>query len=720
MKDLNFNYNCYEKCSHYYYFNELNEYNCIDNCQGNINKLIENKKKCIDKCENDDTYQYEYKNKCYQKCPKGTRKNDKSFSCIVIGGNDNLNIVIDSLINSENNYNNTHTEIQDIIFEKIKEFMKDRFNFTDIDKGNDFIYNYEKTSYIISSTSNQKKNNDSNISTIDLGECENKLKEKYNISTNDSLYIFKTDIFIEYIRKVEYSVYYIFPPNNLTRLNLDICKDMKIDMFIPIEIPNNESYKYNISSNYYNDICTLTNETKAGKILKDRQNEYKINNISVCEENCEFTEYDTISKKAKCSCFTKLEMPIISQIKVDKEKLFSNFKNIKNIANFQIFKCIYLLFDTKNILQNIANYIIIILFLISIISIIIFICYDSKKIKKIITKNSPKKKKIKLKEKKKKKATTNNEIRIANNIFMKKNNRLKENRYKKNQIFLNLNTSNLNSHKSFINNNSHRNKNKKILSLRKLTTKNKTQNLGNKNKRFKKKKRKSSKSSKFNDNEMNSLNYKDAKTKDKRNYFQYYLSLLKTKHFLIFSFCQFKDFNSKSIKVYIFFFTFTINYFISALFYSDNTMNKIYVDDGSFDFTYQLPQMVYSLILSSFLKILLNILGLYEKNIISYKHDKKRTINKKKFLFYIRLKIGLFFIITYILLLVFWVYIGCFCAVYKSTQIHLLIDVSSSFGLSFISPFFIYLLPGIFRMQSLKKNVNRPLLFKFSKLLQHF
>ena len=77
-----------------------------------------------------------------------------------------------------------------------------------------------------------------------------------------------------------------------------------------------------------------------------------------------------------------------------------------------------------------------------------------------------------------------------------------------------------------------------------------------------------------------------------------------------------------------------------------------------------------------------------------------------------------FFIITYIFLAFIWIYLGCFCAVYKNTQIHLLLDVSSSFGLSFISPIFIYLLPGILRIPSLKSKSNRSFCFKIGKLLQ--
>ena len=48
------------------------------------------------------------------------------------------------------------------------------------------------------------------------------------------------------------------------------------------------------------------------------------------------------------------------------------------------------------------------------------------------------------------------------------------------------------------------------------------------------------KNNNYNDSEMNSLNYDDAKKHDKRNYCQYYISLLRTNHILIFFFAKIK------------------------------------------------------------------------------------------------------------------------------------------------------------------------------------
>ena len=227
----------------------------------------------------------------------------------------------------------------------------------------------------------------------------------------------------------------------------------------------------------------------------------------------------------------------------------------------------------------------------------------------------------------------------------------------------------------------------------------------------------------YNDFELNELEYDDALKKDNRTFLKLYISFLKTYHLLIFSFFTINDYNSYSIKIFIFFFTFSMNLVTSAMFYSDETMHKIYIDKGEFDYTYQLPQMFYSYIISTLLENILNHLGLYEQDVVEFKKDIINMKNKIKVLIKIKTKIILFFIIDYILLVLFWLYLGCFCYVYKNTQVHLLIDVLSSFTLSFISPFFIILFSSFIRKISLKnkdKNKMKSILFKFSNFLLNF
>ena len=72
---------------------------------------------------------------------------------------------------------------------------------------------------------------------------------------------------------------------------------------------------------------------------------------------------------------------------------------------------------------------------------------------------------------------------------------------------------------------------------------------------------------KLHDIEMNSLSYQNALIYDKRTYCQYYISLIRTKNNLIFSFCYNNDYNSKILKIDLFFISFTLFFTINALFF---------------------------------------------------------------------------------------------------------------------------------------------------------
>ena len=97
---------------------------------------------------------------------------------------------------------------------------------------------------------------------------------------------------------------------------------------------------------------------------------------------------------------------------------------------------------------------------------------------------------------------------------------------------------------------------------------------------------------KYNDKELNDLEYKQALKFDNRTYFDYYFSLLKTKH-MIFIVINKNDYNSQMIKIYLCFFNFGLCYIVNALFFSDETMHQIYQDGGDFNFIYQLPQNIF-------------------------------------------------------------------------------------------------------------------------------
>ena len=228
----------------------------------------------------------------------------------------------------------------------------------------------------------------------------------------------------------------------------------------------------------------------------------------------------------------------------------------------------------------------------------------------------------------------------------------------------------------------------------------------------------------FNDSEKNSFTYELALKYDRRTFIEFYISLLKTNHLFIFSFFYNNDYNSKLIKIDLFFINFIINYAINALFFNDNTMHKIYEDEGSFNFIYQLPQIIYSTLVSMALGLLLQLLALPENDILEYKKDKnKNNLDERKSKLYDKIKIKFvsYFIASFIFLLFFWYYLSMFCAIYINTQRHLINDSLISFGLSLIYPFGIYLFPAFFRKLSLSNpKSGRSYLYKLSQFLLIF
>ena len=98
---------------------------------------------------------------------------------------------------------------------------------------------------IFTTTRNQKNDeNNSNVTTINLRECESLLKEEYNISDNETLFMKIIEVKQEgmMIPKIEYGVYYKLNGVNLTKLNLSYCSDIKIDIFRHVFILTRRAY----------------------------------------------------------------------------------------------------------------------------------------------------------------------------------------------------------------------------------------------------------------------------------------------------------------------------------------------------------------------------------------------------------------------------------------------------------------------------------------------
>ena len=712
-------FNCYKEINGYYLDERKKLFRkCYETCQTCEREGDQNNHNCLT-CNSD--YPKEknvnnYKN-CYNEIHQGG-ENDDNEKTITIETNQTKE-------KEQDNYTKDN-DYYDYMLKKIETyFTSENYNTSKIDKGEDEIIEANLLSFSLTSIRNQKNiiNMDKNETAVDLGPCEDILRKYYKISYNENLYIKKIDIHQEGMKipRIEFDIYYHKTEKNLTKLNLSLCENSQIYISIPLIISENID-ELNSSSGYYNDNCYIvTSESGTYIILNDRKNEFIEKNKTVCQEDCVFSEYDNSFKKVKCSCKGKVASLSFALMKLNKTKLFQNFKDIKNIANIKILPCYKQLFSKKGFIFNIGCFIIILIIIFHIICAILFYTKQLKilenKIDDIILgiTNFELIKEQKDKENKKEaENNSKNDINIESKKKIKKKKKIEKS-----------DVNNPENKDEEINDINLGNKEDKIESkIKKIKTKKRkiksnliTENYNKDNETIK-----IEKIMELKDDEINVLSYESAIEYDKRSYCIYYLSLIKTKHNLIFSFFYNNDYNSQIIKINLFVIGFSIDYTVNGLFFNDDTMHEIYKSQGSFDFEYQLPQIIYSSLISLILGTLLKLLALSNDAILEFKQDKsgeninEKGMNLKKKL---RIKFILYFIIGFIFLLFFWYYISMFGAIYRNTQYHLLKDTLISFAMSLVFPFGIYLLPGLFRIPALsaQKRIKK-YFYNFSKILQ--
>ena len=449
--------------------------------------------------------------------------------------------ILNYKISEKENYFEEYAKVQDILLKNIEiGLISQEFNTTILDMGEVYLIKTERMKITLTTSENQRKYHDYNITTIDLAQCESELRDFYNMTYNQKLYINKIDVIQDgmNIPKIEYDIYAKLNGTNLMKLDKSICKSSKIILNIPIEIKEVNLDKLNTSSGYFNDFC-YTETTKEGTdiSLKDRKNEFIVGNKTVCQDDCDFSNYDKDIKKVECICEVKETVLSFANITININKLYKNFLDIKNIANINILKCYKILFSKSGLIYNIGSYIILIIFLFHVICIIIFYSSQFNKLKmKINILFSTKKVGFILNKIKKGNKNKKDDQEISCKSDLNDRDKKIKNIINSNDNFDKKSVSNFNlakikvkkgkkskfrkKEKKFINNkdtelekNSNSEKNKIKLKI-------KTQNEKNKNNKEKINKLKNK--MKLIETQINLLPYKLAIKKDKRSYCQYF------------------------------------------------------------------------------------------------------------------------------------------------------------------------------------------------------
>ena len=86
---------------------------------------------------------------------------------------------------------------------------------------------------------------------------------------------------------------------------------------------------------------------------------------------------------------------------------------------------------------------------------------------------------------------------------------------------------------------------------------------------------------------------------------------------------------------------------MNVLFFSDETMHKMFLDYGKYNFIQQIPQIIYSTLITKSLELFLCFLSMTDN--YYYKIKKDKNINKKLFIEIkkrINIKIKFFYIIS--------------------------------------------------------------------------
>ena len=152
------------------------------------------------------------------------------------------------------------------------------------------------------------------------------------------------------------------------------------------------------------------------------------------------------------------------------------------------------------------------------------------------------------------------------------------------------------------------------------------------------------------------MKYNEAIQYVRRTYIEYYWSLLKIGNFFLFLFIPNNNYNSMVIKISSFFFSFGLYNTVNALFFTDSTMNKIYDDNGEYDFIYQIPKILYSNLICTVINLIVRFLSLSEKDILKIKIIRKnenleqKAKNIKQCL---KIKFVFYYLISFIFLLFF-------------------------------------------------------------------
>lgn len=383
-------YNCEEKCDNsFHYSNQTKKIICDLDCPKE-KYIDEETGECISTCN-----KFINNNFCVNRCPEGKKEFNKycleniAIPSIIIEkiitipietvkDNNNTNSsIIESTKQDEEKHkeieeNNKNVENKKEIVEIIKE-MENNFNQTI--NNND---NIERTKYgnisICQIYMNESKINcGTSKNTLELNECEEKIKTTYFFDS--TFYLIQMDLNEQAESENKKSIsnqakYKIYRPNGEEIDISEICKDTKIKIEKEINLNNTENKEeimklleegvnvFDINDPFFNDICYPYQDENGNDIpLKNRKEDFYQNTV-VCIKGCDYMGINPNTSKAMCNCQAD---SLLLDTKGDDDSIIGYFDGdgVSNLVvkiassdTIEVVKCYKRTFKPDNIKKN--------------------------------------------------------------------------------------------------------------------------------------------------------------------------------------------------------------------------------------------------------------------------------------------------------------------------------------------------------------------------------
>ena len=493
--------------------------------------------------------------------------------------------------------------------------------------------------------------------------------------------------------------------NNLTYMNYTDEKPLDIDTIlygrkfgIDLFDPNNE---------FFNDICFKFTSEKGTDVTLDSRVEDYYQNITFCDDK-KNSHYISYNYSEKTNNITYRCAYGFYQNEKDKhsylDKIDTELKTFVSVSNIKVITCFRQFLNLRDIITNYGGMICIVVLIIQIICFLIFCFKGIKSIRKQIEDlfnlgNEIIRRKSELQDIKIEREESNEKILDTNDIntadkvkqsLNKENPENKENKEEQNS------------------------QNKKLENKLFKKEQNKNDSLSNDSMNKKKNKKDADKETnidvkseasilyEYSNDELNEMSFDKAIKNDKRSFCSYYCNMLLISHIILNVFCRQSDYNLFVVKLGLLFMTFPINLTFNILFFTNKDIKLTYIksmDDIS-AFWDNIANSVYSSILSSTFLILLKLICLTHNSVRTLRKikDVRKAKEKSKCVFRcIKFRIFIYYFLSFIFILIFGYYVLSFCAIFENTQNVIIQSTFTSWAMSLIYPFIIFLVASFIR-----------------------